>query len=794
MDAKLIYLLYRALQWAASPFILAYFLLRTARDRRYIRRFAERLGFLPASFRQASPGAVWLHAVSVGEVLSAVELLRRLRMRLPGVRLFVSTSTLAGRALADQRLPGIADGVFYAPLDFCFAVRRALRALRPAVVVVAETEIWPNLYREAKRAGCGLLVVNGRISDRAEPRYRRFGWFFRQALRWPDMILAQSEANRDRYLALGASAVRTIDGGNLKYDFQPGGAGIPGDIRRFLERTQPSGVWIAASTMPPAAAGDIDEDDVVIGAFDVLAGGHPRLLLVLAPRKPERFDVAAEKLARAGVRFVRRSRLTEDPPALKLPGALLLDSIGELGAMFELESVVFMGGSLAARGGHNLLEPASFGRAVVTGPHMQNFAEIAAEFGREGGCLEIAGPGELAGATGRLLGDPASRETIGARAKRLAGARRGATQRAVEAIAELHRRAMPVSRHPFPLLQILWPMTGPWRLGAAWKRRRDQAREKRLDTPVISVGSLSMGGSGKTPFVLWLARRLGEAGLQPAILTRGYRREVSENLSVFAAGARAPVSHTGDEAQMFLRSGVAPVGIGADRAAAGRALEERFRPGVLILDDGFQHRRLARDLDIVLVDALDPSGGGALFPLGRLREPLGALARAGLIVITRAEAGREYPGIEALIRNHNARAPVFRAAVSPEKWFDAGSGEEFEPGGLPCSRVAAFCGLANPASFWRTLDSLGLAPVMRRQFPDHHRYRADELRRLAADARRAGAEAMLTTEKDLMNMGAAAGVVAPLRLFWLRIGLEVEDAGSLLRALPLRRMQPTAPE
>jgi len=795
LDAKLIYSLYRALQWAASPFILVYFLLRVARDHRYIRRFTERLGFLPAAFRQTSPGAIWLHAVSVGEVISAEELLRRLRVRLPWAPLFVSTGTLAGRALADQRLSDLADGVFYAPLDYCFAVRRVLRTLRPAVVAVAETEIWPNLYREAKRAACGLLIVNGRISDRAEPRYRRLGWFFRQALRWPDWILAQSEVSRGRYLALGAPAERTLNGGNLKYDFQPSRAGIPEDIRGFLNRTQPGEIWIAASTMPPAAAGDADEDEVVIDAFRALAEDRRRLLLILVPRKPERFDEAAEKLTLGGVPFVRRSRLDSRTPALALPGVLLLDSIGELGALFELEGVVFMGGSLAARGGHNLLEPAFFGRAVVTGPHMENFAEIAAEFISQGGCLGIAVPGELRAAVDRLLVDTALRTKLGERARQLAEARRGATERAVAAIADLHAQAVPIVRPPFPLFQMLWPMARLWRWGSSWRRRRQSARQQRLDTPVVSVGSLSMGGSGKTPFVLWLARRLQETGGRPAILTRGYRREAPEERSIFEAGAQAPVSRTGDEAQIFLRSGVAPVGIGARRAAVGRAIEQRFRPDVLILDDGFQHWRLARDHDIVLVDALDPFGGGALFPLGRLRELPEALARAGTVVITRAEPGRAYPGIERLVRTHNAHAPIFRARVATERWVEAGSGEDFEPAGLPCSRVAAFCGLANPASFWRTLESLGLTPVMRREFADHHRYRPAELRRLAAEARLGGAEALLTTEKDLMNIsGPVEEFISGLRLFWLGIGVEVEDAARLLRALPARRTQPTAPE
>jgi tetraacyldisaccharide 4'-kinase len=781
LDAKLIFLIYTALQWAASPLILVYFVLRFLRDSRYLGRFSERLGFLPPAFRQHAAGAIWLHAVSVGEVLSSITLLRRLKTELGAVPIFVSTSTLAGRALADERLAGLADGVFYAPLDFRFAVRRVLRALRPAVVVVAETEIWPHLYRESKRTGCGLLVVNGRISENAWPRYRRWAWFFRRVLSLPDLILAQSAISRERYIALGAPPERVIDSGNLKYDFQPRDAEIPSEIEDFLELVQPASIWIAASTMPPAGVGDIDEDDSVIEAFGQMSKEHPKLLLILVPRKPERFDVVAGKLQAKGIRFVRRSQLPVKAEFGGLPGVLLLDSIGELAGLFKLDSVVFMGGSLSNRGGHNILEPAFFARPIVVGPHMENFPEIVASFRESGACLEIADPRDLGPAVGRLLRDPSARLALGQQAQRVADAKRGATDRAVRAIADLRELALPrrvalATIHPF-----LWLLSRLWRAGSAWKQARNRAHSVQLRTPVVSVGGLSMGGSGKTPFVLWLAEKLRDAGCQPGILTRGYRRRVPEKRTILEAGATEQVARTGDEAQILLRSGVAPLGIGADRFAAGRALEERFHPGIIILDDGFQHGRLRRDVDVVLVDALDPFGGGDVFPLGRLREGPQALARADVFVITRAERGRTYAGIERELRKHNRRAPILRAWVVPEAWVDCDSGERFPPTELPYSKVAAFCGLANPASFWGTLAALGYHPVGRRNLEDHHRYRPWEVQRLAAEVRAKGAQALLTTEKDIMNMCDQAGsLVAPARLLWLKIGLEVEGAEQLL--------------
>jgi 3-deoxy-D-manno-octulosonic-acid transferase len=232
-----------------------------------------------------------------------VEFLRRLRAEFPHSRLFVSTSTLAGRAAAGDKLRDLADGVFYAPVDYVWAVRRVLRALRPAVVAIAETEIWPNLFREAHRTGAGLAIVNGRISDRAFPRYLPFRWFFREVLSEADSILAQTDAMGERFLALGALPGRMHTGGNFKYDFEARAAAAGSPVPALLERARPGKVWIAASTMPPAAAGDVDEDDAVIAAFQELATRHPDLLLILAPRRPERFDTAAGKLEAEGIPY-----------------------------------------------------------------------------------------------------------------------------------------------------------------------------------------------------------------------------------------------------------------------------------------------------------------------------------------------------------------------------------------------------------------------------------------------------------------------------------------------------------
>src|SRR5579863_5016896 len=216
LKTKGIYFLYRILQAFGLPVLVSYYLFRGFRDRGYWHSLAQRFGFLPRSFRKTGPGAIWLHAVSVGEVLACTELVRQLRAEFRNTGIFISTATLAGRAAADEKLSGIANGVFYAPVDYAFAVRRVLRTLKPSVVAIAETEIWPNLFREVKRTGAGLTLVNGRISDRAFPRYRRVRWLWQAVLPAADSILAQSNAMRERFVALGAPAERVRTGGNLK--------------------------------------------------------------------------------------------------------------------------------------------------------------------------------------------------------------------------------------------------------------------------------------------------------------------------------------------------------------------------------------------------------------------------------------------------------------------------------------------------------------------------------------------------------------------------------------------------
>lgn len=745
MHTKLIFGFYRAILLAAFPFLLLYAFWRVVQNRQYLRGIGERFGGLPAHFQRTARDSVWLHAVSVGEVLSAENLVRQLKTELPTAPIFVSCTTLAGREAAARKLDAIVDGIFYAPVDYVFAIRRVLRRIRPAVVVILETEIWPNWFREVRVAGCALVLVNARISDRAVPKYRRFAWCFSRVLAFPSAILVQSEGQRRRYLSAGAPGEIVSVNGNLKYDFQPKSDEITAPLHDWIVSSE-SPIWIAASTVGPEYNGDVDEDDAVLAALSTL--NNVRLLL--APRKPDRFDVVAAKLTRAGLAFARRSEL---PLNCNAP-VLLLDSIGELSPLFTHASVVFMGGTLADRGGHNILEPAAFARPIITGPHLENFAEIQALFRSGNGFVEITCPGELAGAVALLLNEPARAKALGDRAKALAESQRGATRKTVRTIVEARWSAVPHKVSYGPIRPLLSLLAKSWIAGGALKRITTSTG--RLPEPAISVGGLAMGGSGKTPVVRLLARALKEEGWHPAVLTRGYARQQADAVTVLRAGACAPVNVTGDEAALILRDGFAHVGIGADRFAAGLAVLKELEPDIFILDDGFQHARLHRDLDIVVLDGLDPFAGGEVFPAATLREPLSALSRAHVIVISRCE-GRRFSGVVKQIRTWNSYAPILLSETRP-------NAEDVLY--LQGRDVFGFCAIGNPEAFRQTLLSIGCRLRGFVAFEDHHRYTQTDLAELA---RLANGTPLVATEKDCVKLPPGF----PVRL--LRVDVHATD-------------------
>jgi 3-deoxy-D-manno-octulosonic-acid transferase len=437
----------------AALVLMPYWLVKGLRHGKYLSNLGERLGFsFPALSRlPANPsGAIWIHAVSVGEVLSGVTLARRLKEVYPARPLIVSTTTMTGQALARERMP-FADAIIYFPLDWAFCVRRALGVVRPSLVLVLETEIWPNFLREAGRRKIPVVFVSGRISDRSFARYQRylgfFGFFLRpflkNALSNASAFLMQSAKDKERVRVLGAPADRVQVSGNLKYDLElPAPTPLSKWLATEIKRSGRSPIIVAGSVVAT-------EEPHALIAFGTLQGEYPKSLLVLAPRKPEYFDAAAEFIDESHRKFLRRSRLPIPGPASKQSDGnssvatipedvtvLLLDSIGELASLYGLADGAFVGGSLVSSGGHNILEPAAFGKIPVFGPSMENFAEIASRFVSAGAAIQVESPEDVGVAWIELFRDPERMKKMSEAARQLVADSRGATDRAMLEIAK----------------------------------------------------------------------------------------------------------------------------------------------------------------------------------------------------------------------------------------------------------------------------------------------------------------------------------------------------------------------
>jgi 3-deoxy-D-manno-octulosonic-acid transferase len=425
-----VHALYTVVIVVLAVLLSPWFAYQAIRYRKYIGSLAQRMGYLPVSFNLDGDQSIWIHAVSVGEALTARALVTDLKARYPGLKIFLSTTTLTGQQVARTRLPDV-DAVFFFPFDWPPFVRRTLRLVRPRLFIMMETEIWPNLLRACRRRGVKTMLVNGRISSRSYPRYRLARPFFRRVLANVDRFCMQSEESARRIIDIGADPARVTVTGSLKFDSLESPAAVAagrgaGRVLRYFRLPASRLVFMAASTVK-------GEEDAVLAAYAAVRRAHPTALLVLAPRKPERFG-DADALARAeGLRVVRRTELAVD--AEPRADVVILDTIGELAHLFQVATVVFVGGSLVDHGGHNILEPAVHGKPIVFGPHMQNFAEIAAAFLREQAAVQAHDAGALAATVVRLMGDPVERARLGAAARALVEANRGAKPRTLDAVA-----------------------------------------------------------------------------------------------------------------------------------------------------------------------------------------------------------------------------------------------------------------------------------------------------------------------------------------------------------------------
>ncbi|HEY1271116.1 MAG TPA: 3-deoxy-D-manno-octulosonic acid transferase [Terriglobales bacterium] len=423
------YVLYSALLALALLISLPYWMLQMIRHGKYREGLQERLGRVPS--RLTSPAArksIWVHAVSVGEVLAVSRLVAEIRSRLPELRVVVSTTTSTGQRLAHQRFGP--ENVFYFPLDFGFAVNPYLSAIQPELVVLTETEFWPNFLRLTKQKGAGIAVVNARISDRSWPRYRSLRPLFTQVLKNVDCFLAQTGTDRERLTQLGVPQERIQIAGNLKFDLAPPvQPPVVASLRSAFKQSDVSPVVVAGSTME-------GEESLLLRTFEIVRGGHPRAVLILAPRHPQRFQQVTDLVASLGIPVWRRSLWSGESLA---GSVLLLDTIGELAAVYALADIAFVGGSLSDHGGHNILEPAQYGVPVVIGPNYANFRQIVDLF-RAHDAVRVVGPAELPLTFVDLLTNESERAALGQRALEVVRNQNGATDKTLAVLEQLLAR------------------------------------------------------------------------------------------------------------------------------------------------------------------------------------------------------------------------------------------------------------------------------------------------------------------------------------------------------------------
>jgi len=403
--------LYLVLLITAPFFILTGFL-----RGKYLSNFPERMGFYRAP---AASHDLWIHAVSVGETLAAKPVVDEIARQRPGTSIVFTTTTITGQTQARRLYPHAT--VTYFPFDFAFAVKRFLRHHAPRAFATMETEIWPNVTRLARERGLHLVLANGRISDRSLPRYRTFKPVVAPILRRYDRILAREETDRQRFIALGAPSAIVETSGNVKFDYEPDVAEL--EIAPRLESLIAGRkVLVLGSTME-------GEDELLLPLIERFIA-EENAFVIVAPRKPERFEIVAGLLSGTNIRFARRSNIQSTASA----DLLLLDTFGELAKSYRYATAAFIGGTLAPLGGHNPIEPAAAGVPVCFGGSMSNFREIAEVFLRERAAQQVASAGDVIAFASRMFHDDAERSAMGARARRTVLQNRGAAVRTARAI------------------------------------------------------------------------------------------------------------------------------------------------------------------------------------------------------------------------------------------------------------------------------------------------------------------------------------------------------------------------
>ena len=689
-----------------------------------------------------------------------------------------------------------------------------------------ETELWPNLLQAARNLEIPVMMVNGRISEKSVKSYRYLGSLWDSMRDSITRFAMQSPIDMEYILRLGANPQLVSVTGNTKYDqtYTNVTAEEKQELISSMGLTDNEGVFLAGSTHP-------GEEELVLEAFDRVREKLPGAKLIIAPRAILRAGQIAEMCSKHGFSARTRTELNEKPESGH--DVVILNTIGELGKVYSIGDVIYVGGSLIPHGGHNILEPAAHGKAIITGCNMFNFKETHALFSSRSAVITVDDGAGLTEAAVRLFDDKLERQRMEQATLDICNENRGAARRTAVMVRELlectekdigvraterienfqtyfyhmingQKKHSSIEKAFINLLQVFSYVYGGLVKLKLAGYRVGLFKQKKLDCFVISLGNITVGGTGKTPTAYQLATYIRDLGYKVVILNRGYRSKWHGEVGVVSDGheLKMDASYAGDEAFMLAKHlPQIPVLIGPERAISGQYAIDNYDAEVAILDDGFQHWQLQRDLDIVLVDAVNVFGNGYMLPRGTLREPMSHLARADVFLLTKvdqaADGSCQY--IKDTISRYNDEALLLDSVHQPksfirlEEWADNIAGEGVPVSFMSGKRVMAVSAIGNPASFEHTIGSTGAEIIESLRFPDHHDFTADEFSDIISQAAKNDVEAIIITEKDavkvpdLTNVKQELQAVVPIYVITITVKfLQGEEAFKKLIADRIR--------
>ena len=814
-------LLYNLAAILAVVLIIPVFLVRAMRERGFVERVRQSLGFFPehALDKVAKKNCIWVHAASVGEIVAASPLIREFRKEFPKSPILVSVVTTSGYEMANRIIKD-ADSIIYFPLDLPWRAGSILRRIHPRVFMPVETELWPNFLKNAKKLKIPVMMVNGRISDKSVNRYKHLHSVLDDMISTVRKFAMQSPIDAEYIMRLGAPPELVTVTGNTKFDQTYTDVSLAEKKKLISEMglVKNGGIFLAGSTHR-------GEEMPVLEAFAALRKKFPEAKLIIAPRELLRTTEIVALCRHKGFSVARRTELLEEPRADH--DIVILDTIGELGRVYSIGDVIYVGGSLISHGGHNILEPAAHGKAIIVGHNMFNFKDTHVLFTERNACITVHDEAELCDAVTRLFEDEGERRRMERETLAIVSENKGASRKTAKILREfleefeqgenagkvrttervenfrtyvtdLMRR-----RHAEGLgLRIVMGLLHSFSLVyrqlvnlKLWGYETGIFKRKRLGCYVISLGNITVGGTGKTPTAQYLAATIRDMGRRVVILNRGYRAKWRGDVGIVSDGQKLYMDATeaGDEAFMLAKHlPEVPVLIGAERALTGQYAIEHFGAEVAILDDGYQHWQLARDMDILLIDAVNVFGNGYMLPRGTLREPVSHIERAGVCLLTKVDqaVGVSREHIKNTIRKYNEKALIVESIHRPRRfvelkdWHRDIAGEGVDIKALAGKRVMAVSAIGNPMSFEQTLCDIGARIAESLRFPDHHEYTTKELQDVLDQAVSLGAEAIVFTEKDAVKIPLTIiEAKAPIPMFVICVEVTFQEGAEPFQAM-----------